>query len=329
MTIRFKPMGWVFGTGLLWMLGAALSVCAQGFSGGEAVERAGTGEINWTNGWITAKGIGTPPANAGPEQAKALAERAGYIVALRNLLEIVKGVRVDSETVMDNYLGKNEVIRIRVNGFIRGAQIVKTDPRPDGSAAVTVKMPLWGAESIVTALMAEKSVRSYELPGESDSEQGHTGLVIDARGLGVNPACFPSILDETGAVLYGPETVDRAAVEKTGLAEYHALPKGADLSSMFGEQAYIVRPVQITAAPREGRRPLKIKGGNHAGSLKANILISHEDAEKIRNDAQLETALKRSKVIIVTDPLIGGIQGHAPDVDRWLAALTPETTQPF
>lgn len=329
MTMRFKLMIWLVVAGLLCVLGTAPPVHAQGGSSAEVVERAGNGEVNWTSGWVKAKGIGVPPANVGPGQANALAERAGYLAALRNLLEIVKGVRVDAETIMDNYLGKNEVIRLRVDGFIRGAQIVKTDPRPDGSTEVTVKMPLWGAESIVTTLMEEKPIRSYKLPAESDAGQGHTGLVIDARGLGINPACFPSILDEAGTLLYGPEAVDRAAVEKIGAAEYRALPKDAELSSLFGEHAYIIRPVQITDAPREGRRPLKIKGGNHAGSLKANILISHEDAEKIRRDAQLETALKRSKVIVVTDPLIGGTQGRAPEVNRWLAARTREAVWSF
>jgi hypothetical protein len=122
-------------------------------------------------------------------------------------------------------------------------------------------------------------------------------------------------------VVFGPKTVDRAAAQKDGMVHYMAAPKGADLSQFIGEHAVIVRPVQTAppAPPREGRKPLKIKGGDKAGALKANIIISGEDAKKIRDDAQLSVALKRSKVVIVTDPLIGGMEGRLPD--GWFVAM--------
>ncbi|HEV8539641.1 MAG TPA: hypothetical protein VGQ60_00625, partial [Nitrospiraceae bacterium] len=144
------------------------------------------------------------------------------------------------------------------------------------------------------------------------ADEGYTGLVIDARGLGVKPAFFPAVMDDKGDVLYGPETVDRATVEQNGMVQYKALPKDAKISSLFGEEAYVIRPVQLGTAPREGRRPLKIKGADKSGALKANILISSEDAQKIRGDAKMKGALGRSKVVIVTDPLIGGMEGLAP-----------------
>ncbi|OLC80948.1 MAG: hypothetical protein AUI96_02895, partial [Nitrospirae bacterium 13_1_40CM_3_62_11] len=257
---------------------------AQSHMAGEAVERVGLGQVNWTTGWIKATGVGVPPADGGPG-ARLKAERAGYVVALRNLLEIVKGVRVDGESVTDAYLVKNDVIRTQVSGFIQGAQIIKTVAHPDGTVEVTVKMPVWGSESLVSALLNEK--------------EGYTGIVIDARGMGVNPACFPEVLDETGAVVYGPGTVDRTAAEKNGLVQYRALPEGVKLSSVFGEQASIIRPVQRASLPREGRRPLRIKGLKNSGRLKANVIISVEDANKIRGDAQLGGVLKRSRVVIV------------------------------
>lgn len=35
-------------------------------------------------------------------------------------------------------------------------------------------------------------------------------------------------------MLYGPEMVDRAEAEKSGLAEYHTLPRDANLSHIYG-----------------------------------------------------------------------------------------------
>lgn len=301
------------------LTGGAIGIClwgvvataqAQSVKPGPLVEPMASGSVNWTTGWVKASGVGVPPANAGPA-AKALAQRAAFSVAVRNLLEVVKGVRVDAATLVENYIVQNEVIKSQVTGFVKGAQIEKTVESPDGGVEVFVKAPLWGVNSLYEPFLDQMGVQDQNLPPEP-AEEGYTGLVIDARGLGVKPACFPSVLDDKGDVLYGPKMVDRAAAQKDGMVHYMAAPKGADLSALFGEGAYIVRPVQVATPPREGKRPLKIKGSDKAGALKANIIVSSEDAKKIRSDTQLGLALKRSKVVVVTDPLIGGMEGSLP-----------------
>jgi len=120
----------------------------------DAIETTSSGLINWTAGEIFATGIGAPPAQPGnAAQARAMAERAAYIVALRNLLEAVKGVRVDSESVVENYVVKSDVIRTRVEGIVKGARIVNTKYMSDGSVEVQVGMPFKGA--LLDALIPE------------------------------------------------------------------------------------------------------------------------------------------------------------------------------
>jgi len=112
----------------------------------DAIETVGQGSINWTVGQVYATGIGAPPPNAvNPAQARAMAERAAMVVALRNLLEVVKGVRVDSETVVENFVTKSDVIRTRVDGIVRGAMPVKKQYLSDGSVEITVAMNMRGA----------------------------------------------------------------------------------------------------------------------------------------------------------------------------------------
>ena len=111
----------------------------------DAVETVGQGMINWTSGEVYATGIGVPPPNAvNPAQARAMAERAAQVVAYRNLLEIVKGVRVDSETVVENFMTKSDIIRTKVDGIIKGAMPVKKQYLSDGSVEVTVVMRMKG-----------------------------------------------------------------------------------------------------------------------------------------------------------------------------------------
>ncbi len=130
--------------GLIYCI--ALSGSAQSFGPADAVETLGQGSINWTSGEVYATGIGAPPASAvNPGQARAMAVRAAQVVAYRNLLEIVKGVRVDSETVVENFMTKSDIIRTRVDGIVKGARIVKTQYMSDGAVEVLVVMPLAGA----------------------------------------------------------------------------------------------------------------------------------------------------------------------------------------
>lgn len=134
---------------------------AQTNGPGDAIETMSSGKINWTVGEVTATGIGVPPAMpVNAAQARAMAERAAFVVALRNLLETVKGVRVDSETVVENFMVKSDVIKTQVNGIVRGARVIKTQYLSDGSVEVLVGMSMKGAllDTIVPETFGRPSI---------------------------------------------------------------------------------------------------------------------------------------------------------------------------
>jgi hypothetical protein len=62
------------------------------------------GEIDWTNGYTRAKGYGFVDPEKPKGKANLLAERAAVVDARRNLLEIIKGVHITSETVVEDYM---------------------------------------------------------------------------------------------------------------------------------------------------------------------------------------------------------------------------------
>lgn len=130
----------------IMIIAQSATVFAQTNGPGDAVETMSSGKINWTVGEVTATGIGVPPAMpVNAAQARAMAERAAFVVALRNLLETVKGVRVDSETVVENFMVKSDVIKTRVDGIVRGARVLRTQYLSDGSVEVLVGMSMKGA----------------------------------------------------------------------------------------------------------------------------------------------------------------------------------------
>jgi len=105
-----------------------------------------SGGVNWTSAKVMAMGVGIPP-EAVKFQAKrnALACRAAKVDAQRNLLEMTKGVRIDSITLVKDAMVQSDLVRSSVSGLVqKGARIVRRDLQADGSCEVDLMIPLEG-----------------------------------------------------------------------------------------------------------------------------------------------------------------------------------------
>ena len=293
-----------------WILTGSSEVLAQGLpiQVKEATEVGSSGQINWTSGTISARGLGVPSPKVPSAAAEAMAFRAAQVVASRNLLELVEGIRVDSETIVENYIVKSDIIREQVSGVIRSARVTNHRKFPDGSVEVFLNMPLWGKKSLSSALLADQPMSSQGPSMEGPPTDGYTGIVIDTRGLGVQPATLPLVVDQEGQLVYGPKVVSREAVEKDGFVQYFFAGPEKDSSMLWEHLFFVSEKNKNRSVSRAGRRPLKIKGLKGRGTLHANVMISAADAHKIRSNPQLLRALRSAKVVIITDPLVAGIE---------------------
>ena len=305
--LRFTLVPLIIG---LWGLVLLPEICAQGLPRQykEATEQRGSGLINWTEGAVSARGVGVPSPDTHPAAARAMAFRAAKVVASRNLLETVQGIRVDSETIVENYVVKSDTIKQQVTGVVQNARVEKRKDFADGSVEVFLTMPLWGKDSLTSVLLDEQLINRNEI-AKSESREGYTGVVLDTRGIGLQPATFPSVLDEEGDLVYGPSIVSRQAAERKGLVQYYFSGTAQDTSMFLGNVVFVAQRGEESLPTRAGRKPLRVKGIKKSGTLHANIVISLADAKKIRNNPQLMRTLQRGKVIIITDPLVAGVEG--------------------
>ncbi len=243
-----------------------------------------TGKIDWSTGVITAVGIGAPPAQpANAAQARAMAERAAQVVAYRNLLEAVKGVRVDSTTTVENFIVTSDVVKTQVSGIIQGATIMDKKYMSDGSVEVTVGMKLTGA--LAEALLPKTPQGSTPLSGSSPAANGqlYTGLIVDARGLGVRPAMAPKILNEDGKEVYGSAYINRDWAVKEGMV------------------GYLKDPAAAQANPRVADKPLMVKALKVSGDGRVDTVISNADAATLQSASQNLSMLEKCRVIILVD----------------------------
>lgn len=99
-------------------------------------------DINWANGYIIATGQGTAAVTEARGKARIKATIAAKAAAQRNLLETIKGVRINSQTTVQDAMLLEDVIKTRIDGILKGAYMVG-DPFVevvDGTPVVTVTM---------------------------------------------------------------------------------------------------------------------------------------------------------------------------------------------
>ena len=268
----------------------------------EVIENIGKGSINWTKGIIQATGIGASPEEYyGKAQARPMALRAARLDAVRNLLEVTQGVRIDSATVVKNFAVTNDVIMAKVSGMVKGTQIVKQKYLSDGTVEVTMQMSLYGGfaqlvlpqeikqiEPIksVTSLSVEPPKPSPAIPSKTagkPTSEIYTGLVVDAIGLKARPAMFPKIVDENGQEVYGSAFVSREYAVQQGMSGY-----AKDMTA-------------AQSNPRVTNNPLTVKGLKTEGPGKADIVISNADAFELRSASEHLSFMKKCRVIIVVE----------------------------
>lgn len=294
---------------LIALLTAVLTVPAAVFSQngnpGDAVEIVSSGTINWTVGVITATGIGAPPAQpANAAQARAMAERAAFVVALRNLLEIVKGVRVDSESVVENFMVKSDVIRTRVDGTVKGARIVKTQYMSDGSVEVQVAMPLKGA--LLDALVPE----NFGRPSGATIPQKPAPAPQPAKP---SPPSYPPQKTAEPAKP-SPSTPPPAAPEKKSEPAKPSLPPASITPEKKAEPQKQPEPPK-PAPPQEGEITAAFRGGTATGLVIDGRGLGLRPAllPKIVDPQGQE--LYVGQVVTRTNAVEQGVAGYAKDVN--------------
>lgn len=126
---------------LALVLFAATPVLAQQYT--EPMGAAGY--IDWVNMKVVSKGLGAaPPSASSAAQARILGLRAAKADARRNMLEVIKGVRIDSQTKVANYLVEDDHIASQVAGILQGATIEETGQDATGLYTATASLSLTG-----------------------------------------------------------------------------------------------------------------------------------------------------------------------------------------
>ena len=263
--------------------------------------------VDWGGKVITVKGMGTanPAMATNPAHAAMMARRAAVTDGYRQLAEIVQGVQVDAETTVEQMMLTSDIVRTKVSAVIKGAVVVSEQAIP-GGYEVTMQMPLFGDTGLSTAVMTPPpAIQPFPEPAPevipsmpTDSQTGgsagitvisggenspmaaiggYTGLIIDCKGLSLNPVMSPVIKNVKGVKLYGHENLNYDLVVRDGMVNY------ATDRSMAG---------------RAGSKPLVIKA-QALEDHNANPVVSEADGSRILIENGSSGFLNKTAVVFL------------------------------
>jgi len=243
-------------------------------------QEKGTGQINWVEGYISAKGEGTatPMGNKVKDQLRAV--RAATILAQRALLETVKELKVDSQTKVRNKMVQEDAVNTRIEGTIQGAEIVKQDVRWEGNtpfATVEMRICLSGigacksGTSLISALDLDHKSEQTNVPTQRlddiaatqepiaqrvqnviyDSTKPVTGIIFNLQGLFFERVILPVVVTFDGNkkpfTVYSVKSVDPPIIRTYGVVRYaDSIDQARQNPHLVGNNPMIIPISQIT-----------------------------------------------------------------------------------
>ncbi|MBR1397507.1 MAG: LPP20 family lipoprotein [Selenomonadaceae bacterium] len=237
------------------------------------------GEVDWSTGTIRVEGYGVMnPKFSAPGQRKLSAIDAAKANAYAQLLAIVKGIKIDAVTNVENYMVEHQGIDTRVSGIVRGAKMIG-QPRWEGDICyVVMEMSIYGGSSSLAATVLERPAQQEPIPAPipnvtasnvsvsvdvsvtqsvsttqvnrpaARASGNYTGVIIDCRGLPqgqLDRIMSPVIMNQSGQKIYGHKNLNYDLVIEKGMAGYS---EGTSSLGRAGSNPLVIKAVALANA---------------------------------------------------------------------------------
>jgi hypothetical protein len=234
------------------------------------------GQVDWTTGVVRSSARAEAASGSGRSAYGATAFASAVYAAQQRLLEAIGQLRLDAGRTVDSLLQGAPDKRQTLEELVAAAEVLQTRYLPHGAVESTVQVALFGR---LTALLWPETASAAPSGAEATSAV-YTGLVIDARGLALQPALFPRILDEDGQVLYAPAYVQ------------------ADVVGQRGYVAYVSALNSPQVEARVGKNPLLLRARRVAGPARVDVVMHRADVPQLQL-AAIRLLLAQCRVVIV------------------------------
>ncbi len=230
--------------------GSAQVVTTTQISTNVTIQQTQYGAIDWTNGLITIEVSGVGDASKPIAQRKLMARRAATLAGYRDLLETTRGVLIESETLMRDFMVVNDDVRAAATGVVNGAVVVPGSEvyteEADGSITCTLKMQMYLRDLLVPVYATMRS-QFGTAAVTTMTTSPYTGLIIDVAGFPFpKPAVF-RVITVSGTVVYGVQVANYDYACASRLASYinSVIAAKQNLADRVGGNPYVIRAIRV------------------------------------------------------------------------------------
>jgi len=291
----------------------------------DVIESSDGCSINWTQGYIECS------AESAQGQSSYAAKLSAKVVARRDLLSVIKGVQLDSDTTVKDGLLVSDVIRERVVGVIKGCQISNVAYNHEHGYATATARIIMGKD-LLAALMSDPTQLSFNEkvkklfnainPVSSLNASTYTPqeretimkLLEDMRDIHNKSAVkhIKSILSDIDTTSYSGLLIDVSnlrnfkkamvvrLVDKEGNEIYPARHLSREvLTKRNTSVGYMFGLEDARKNTRVFSTPLEIKVDSVYKNKRSNIVLNDSQIETIQNLG--EEVLANAKIILVLE----------------------------
>ena len=245
------------------------------------------GRVEWTEKGPVVYAIGLGSIN--PQMPLAVQKPAvievAKVVGLRNALEIIKGIHINSNTTIENRMLTDDIVVETTVGVLKEYEISEPKYYRDGTVELEVKVTLFDNRDFLEPfIQVEKANKKSKIKTGKRKSKPFSGLIIDCKDLRLIPALHIVVKSEKGDHLYSNKMTPIDSV-----------------FSMSGMVAY-ARTVEdaLMNKKRIGENPYVISANKIVGENPTDVVISIKDIKKILSNKKNLVMLKECRVIFVS-----------------------------
>lgn len=204
--------------------------------------------IDWSHYVLRIKGVGMAPERGTLSQRRSMAKRTAFADGTHRLSEALDALRVNGEAYVRDLTAVDDATRSGINNLVREAQPKDVHYWADGSVELTFEIPLKGPTGLARVVLGKYA----DATSLVSVKEKPSGLIVDARGTGAQPALCIRLRDAGGKAI---------TPDDLPIAYFHQLD---GLKSQVGDS------------------PLRLKAHRAFGPTHADLLLTDDEANRVK-----------------------------------------------
>jgi hypothetical protein len=210
-------------------------------------------------------------------EAGNLAYRRAKDSAVVSAMAILKNIRIDSSNTFYDLLERDHIVRQKLSDYLN-TNVISREVYIDyltRGALIELKI-----SELIKVINYDFPERAFPLRSDIDISTSYTSLIVDTRGLDVEPMLLPVVYNENGLEVYSKDYISASYAVKHNAVSYVYNEREALKHIKAGDKPYFCVALK---------------------SIHGSPVLSDDDLKKVYSDKKNLDSLRKCRVIFIID----------------------------